>query len=243
MRNPRRVLSKAQILDRVWQYDFGGQANVVELYVSYLRTQDRQGPRRRCSTRCAASGYVLKPALSDRTAVALDAAPAARRRRWSLVAVVAARHGRPSSALALQQVARRASVDEQLHAAAHRPRDVAADHASRHRVHRPSSRRPPARRPGASCPARPPARSPWTRAAGSTRRTRRRPSGRLRRRRRAPRPHLDDEQVARCSPCRAVDGARPAPRRRSAASATTARSRRRPRTAATVVDRPADGTR
>ena len=37
MRNPRRVLSKAQILDRVWDYDFGGQANVVELYISYLR--------------------------------------------------------------------------------------------------------------------------------------------------------------------------------------------------------------
>ncbi|KUJ67845.1 two-component system response regulator, partial [Streptomyces albus subsp. albus] len=34
MRNPRRVLSKAQILDRVWNYDFGGQANVVELYIS-----------------------------------------------------------------------------------------------------------------------------------------------------------------------------------------------------------------
>ena len=31
MRNPKRVLSKAQILDRVWNYDFGGQANVVEL--------------------------------------------------------------------------------------------------------------------------------------------------------------------------------------------------------------------
>lgn len=37
MRNPRRVLSKAQILDRVWNYDFGGQANAVELYISYLR--------------------------------------------------------------------------------------------------------------------------------------------------------------------------------------------------------------
>ena len=37
MRNPKRVLSKAQILDRVWHYDFGGQANVVELYISYLR--------------------------------------------------------------------------------------------------------------------------------------------------------------------------------------------------------------
>jgi signal transduction histidine kinase len=37
MRNPRRVLSKAQILDRVWSYDFGGRAHVVELYISYLR--------------------------------------------------------------------------------------------------------------------------------------------------------------------------------------------------------------
>lgn len=37
MRNPRRVLSKAQILDRVWSYDFGGRSSIVELYVSYLR--------------------------------------------------------------------------------------------------------------------------------------------------------------------------------------------------------------
>jgi two-component system OmpR family response regulator len=37
MRNPRRVLSKAQILDHVWDYDFGGRAHVVELYISYLR--------------------------------------------------------------------------------------------------------------------------------------------------------------------------------------------------------------
>ncbi|MDQ1394917.1 MAG: two-component system, OmpR family, response regulator [Acidimicrobiaceae bacterium] len=35
--NARKVLSKAQILDHVWQYDFGGDANVVETYVSYLR--------------------------------------------------------------------------------------------------------------------------------------------------------------------------------------------------------------
>jgi two-component system OmpR family response regulator len=37
MLNPRRVLSKAQILQNVWRYDFGGNANVVETYVSYLR--------------------------------------------------------------------------------------------------------------------------------------------------------------------------------------------------------------
>ena len=37
LQNPRRVLSKRQILDNVWNYDFGGDANVVETYVSYLR--------------------------------------------------------------------------------------------------------------------------------------------------------------------------------------------------------------
>ncbi len=37
MINARRVLSKAQILDHVWQYDFGGDPNIVETYVSYLR--------------------------------------------------------------------------------------------------------------------------------------------------------------------------------------------------------------
>ncbi len=45
MLNPRRVLSKAQILDHVWEYDFGGDANVVETYISYLRKKvDSVGP-------------------------------------------------------------------------------------------------------------------------------------------------------------------------------------------------------
>jgi two-component system, OmpR family, response regulator len=61
MRNPRRVLSKAQILDRVWQYDFGGQANVVELYVSYLRKKIDVGRAPMIHTMRGA-GYVLKPA-------------------------------------------------------------------------------------------------------------------------------------------------------------------------------------
>jgi len=43
--NPRRVLSKSQILDHVWHYDFGGDANIVETYVSYLRKKlDAVGP-------------------------------------------------------------------------------------------------------------------------------------------------------------------------------------------------------
>jgi two-component system OmpR family response regulator len=60
MRNPRRVLSKAQILDRVWSYDFGGQANVVELYISYLRRKIDVGRPPMIHTRRGA-GYLIKP--------------------------------------------------------------------------------------------------------------------------------------------------------------------------------------
>jgi two-component system, OmpR family, response regulator len=45
MLNPRRVLTRAQILDHVWDYDFGGDARVLETYISYLRKKlDRHGP-------------------------------------------------------------------------------------------------------------------------------------------------------------------------------------------------------
>ncbi len=63
MRNPRRVLSKAQILDRVWQYDFGGQANIVELYISYLRRKIDAGREPMIHT-LRGAGYLLKPAAS-----------------------------------------------------------------------------------------------------------------------------------------------------------------------------------
>ncbi|HIT75827.1 MAG TPA: response regulator transcription factor [Candidatus Avipropionibacterium avicola] len=66
MRNPRRVLSKAQILDRVWQYDFGGQANVVELYISYLRKKIDAGRPAMIHT-LRGAGYVLRPAAEART--------------------------------------------------------------------------------------------------------------------------------------------------------------------------------
>jgi len=64
MRNPRRVLSKAQILDRVWNYDFGGQANVVELYISYLRRKIDAGRAPMIHT-LRGAGYVLKPAAAE----------------------------------------------------------------------------------------------------------------------------------------------------------------------------------
>jgi two-component system, OmpR family, response regulator len=59
LQNPSRVLSKAQILDHVWEYDFGGDANVVESYVSYLRRKiDTTQPRLLHTIRGV--GYVLR---------------------------------------------------------------------------------------------------------------------------------------------------------------------------------------
>jgi two-component system OmpR family response regulator len=60
MRNPRRVLSKAQILDRVWDYDFGGRAHVVELYISYLRKKIDAGRDPMIHT-VRGAGYILRP--------------------------------------------------------------------------------------------------------------------------------------------------------------------------------------
>jgi two-component system, OmpR family, response regulator len=60
MLNPRHVLSKAQILDHVWHYDFGGDASVLETYVSYLRRKvDRHDPPLIQTVRGV--GYVLRP--------------------------------------------------------------------------------------------------------------------------------------------------------------------------------------
>ena len=57
--NPRRVLSKGQILQNVWRYDFGGNTNVVETYVSYLRRKlDAAGPPLIRTVRQA--GYMLE---------------------------------------------------------------------------------------------------------------------------------------------------------------------------------------
>jgi two-component system OmpR family response regulator len=60
MLNPRRVLSKSQILQNVWHYDFGGSRNVVETYVSYLRRKlNAAGPPLIRTVRQA--GYMLEP--------------------------------------------------------------------------------------------------------------------------------------------------------------------------------------
>ena len=61
MRNPRRVLSKAQILDHVWNYDFGGEAGIVESYISYLR--------RKIDTVVGEDGVAVTPLIHTRRGV------------------------------------------------------------------------------------------------------------------------------------------------------------------------------
>ncbi|MFC5338036.1 response regulator transcription factor [Leucobacter denitrificans] len=61
MRNSGRVLSKAQILDRVWSYDFSGKPTVVELYISYLRRKIDSGRPAMIHT-VRGAGYMVKPA-------------------------------------------------------------------------------------------------------------------------------------------------------------------------------------
>jgi two-component system OmpR family response regulator len=57
--NPERVLSKQQILDHVWQYDYNGEDNVVETYVSYLRRK-LDDPDTRLLRTVRGFGYVLR---------------------------------------------------------------------------------------------------------------------------------------------------------------------------------------
>ncbi|WP_432109637.1 winged helix-turn-helix domain-containing protein [Streptomyces sp. AA1529] len=63
MRNPGRVLSKAQILDRVWNYDVSRRVNLVEIYISYVRRKIDTGGEPLIHTRRGA-GYVFKPGES-----------------------------------------------------------------------------------------------------------------------------------------------------------------------------------
>jgi two-component system, OmpR family, response regulator len=59
MLNPRRVLTRGQLLDHVWSYDFGGDARLLETYISYLRKKvDAAGPPLIHTVR--AVGYVLR---------------------------------------------------------------------------------------------------------------------------------------------------------------------------------------
>ncbi|MFL0426407.1 response regulator transcription factor [Micrococcus luteus] len=60
--NPNRVLSKAQILDHVWEYDFNGDASIVESYISYLRRKIDVGGREKMIHTKRGVGYMLRTA-------------------------------------------------------------------------------------------------------------------------------------------------------------------------------------
>lgn len=61
MSNVRTVLSKERLLQEVWGYDFGGRANIVELYISYLRKKIDAGREPMIHT-VRGAGYVIRPA-------------------------------------------------------------------------------------------------------------------------------------------------------------------------------------
>jgi two-component system response regulator MprA len=58
--HPRQVITKDQIMDRVWGYDFGGSANIVEVYVRSLRVKLEEGGERRLIQTIRGAGYALR---------------------------------------------------------------------------------------------------------------------------------------------------------------------------------------
>ena len=60
LRNPRRVLTREMIYDDVWGYDFGGESNIIEVYVRYLRQKLEQDGEPRLIHTVRGMGYVLR---------------------------------------------------------------------------------------------------------------------------------------------------------------------------------------
>ncbi|MCC7206450.1 MAG: response regulator transcription factor [Anaerolineae bacterium] len=60
MRNPRQVLTREMIFDRVWNYDFGGESNIIEVYVRYLRQKTESEGEPRLLHTVRGVGYVLR---------------------------------------------------------------------------------------------------------------------------------------------------------------------------------------
>jgi two-component system response regulator MprA len=60
MRHPRQVLTRDLIFDRVWNYDFGGESNIIEVYVRYLRQKTEEGGLARLIHTVRGIGYVLR---------------------------------------------------------------------------------------------------------------------------------------------------------------------------------------
>ncbi len=62
LRNPRQVLTRDVIFDRVWDYDFGGASNIIEVYVRYLRQKSEADAEPRLIHTVRGVGYVLREA-------------------------------------------------------------------------------------------------------------------------------------------------------------------------------------
>lgn len=60
VRNPRQVLTRDMIYERVWGYDFGGESNIIDVYIRYLREKLERGDRSRLIHTIRGAGYVLK---------------------------------------------------------------------------------------------------------------------------------------------------------------------------------------
>ncbi len=60
MRHPRQVLTREVIFDRVWNYDFGGESNIIEVYVRYLRQKTEADGGSRLIHTVRGIGYVLR---------------------------------------------------------------------------------------------------------------------------------------------------------------------------------------
>jgi two-component system response regulator MprA len=60
MRHPRQVLTREMIFDRVWGYDFGGESNVLDVYIRYLRQKLEVDDEQRLIHTVRGVGYVLR---------------------------------------------------------------------------------------------------------------------------------------------------------------------------------------
>ena len=60
LRNPRQVLTREVIFDRVWGYDFGGESNIIEVYIRYLRQKTEAGGEPRVLHTVRGVGYVMR---------------------------------------------------------------------------------------------------------------------------------------------------------------------------------------
>lgn len=60
MQNPRRVLMRETIMEKIWGYDYSGESNVLEVYIAMLRQKTEEGGARRLIQTVRGTGYVLK---------------------------------------------------------------------------------------------------------------------------------------------------------------------------------------